>query len=388
MNNYFIVACVILSGYFSTAFAGDLIFKNGFDDLNAFSGEYEVKTVHDFGSAYPRNPMTDGTPQSGDHVDALLDFFEFPVENIAAVTLSIPEVEGGLIDPEFAELMMSQVFDAAFFERFPDYIGNSAAVTVDFSELLNNPKLIGSIQLPTEPDINGIIPNSSHSYFALEIDWNFACILDPNEICDPLIKTLREVTGNPTLTVSSFVDTTVIDNNQLSLPAHSMNVPYGELFRGVIEQVMLPGLTQEETINSFDKFVNEVMIDMVIEYHNFENPTQEILCGPICLCEDTETAYESLLFNAGLNPTDAELIGQHACATGAQILSTYLYNSLDGLTVDPAGGVWQTLSPCQFGDDNSDLMADRLGPGCEWSQQIPLNNGDLLNTVSTFGSDD
>ncbi len=91
MNNYFFIACLALSGYISTAVAGDLIFQDGFDSLNAFSGEYAVKTQHDFGPAYPRNQNVGGLPMSGDHVDAIVDFIEFPTINLTAAVMSVSE---------------------------------------------------------------------------------------------------------------------------------------------------------------------------------------------------------------------------------------------------------------------------------------------------------
>lgn len=367
----------------------DLIFESTFEDpipLSLFAGTYAIQTRHHLGPAYPRRPNEMSPLQSGDHVDTLVGFFEQPAKAMASTIVSIPELKSGLSDPDAAEVLMNSILSAAIEQYNPGLISSLVTVSDDVSDILEHPILQGTLDLPSEPDVNQVIANVSHAYSVVEIPWRFACIADPNAACDPLALNLRAITGDPTLTITSELDASVELQALLVLPAHPMEVPYAAIFTGVIEHFVIPQMLESPTVRSVDGLVYYWQIDAFIDLYNSQF-TPLINCSEICTCNDANLAYEALYLNEGGTTDDAALIAQFACLQGSADQAARLEAALDGLTVEPLGNTWQTDAWCPFVDQNNDLIADGLGPVCTLNTELMLLNGDLLDARANLSSD-
>ena len=375
------------------------------------AGDYAIVSNFNLLTALPHTDVVDPAFSDyavGDWVEFIIGFFEDPGAAIVNILLEIDIVNdavGGTI-----EVVAISLINEAIESFAPEWLQDTFNVGADISALLTDLQLEGTISIAAEPtdcgDGSGSIclgAGQTHSYNAVTFQWSLDLPMNSTfaQACGPAAEggdkitcNLQGLTGDPTLSISGDWEGTVDpETGLLMVETHGVQLPYGAILLGVIENLALPaifgsnvttigGMVEHVVLGAFVNFSNNnVCADAGLSDGCCDGGGAPMECITATGCDGAGQALARLILgdNGGLIDSVAGAI----CTQGIDLIQGYIddfaaslvLNTGDSLTfATPAG------AECQMYDSNLDLQYDKMGNDdtaenrCAWDMQLTLGS--------------
>ena len=363
------------------------------------AGDYALVSNFDLLTALPHTDVMDptfGDYQAGDWIRFIIELFENPGNAIVGMLLQIDVIDdalGGTI-----EVVVVSLINEAIEQFAPDWLQDTFNVGSDIGALLTDLQLEGTISIVEEPadcgDERGdnCLPlTQTHSYNAVTFQWSLDLPTSSTfaQACGPAAEggnkitcNIQGLTGDPTLSVSgtwegSFDESTGL----LDIEPHGVQVPYGSILLGVIENLALPAIFGP-SVTSIGGMVEHVILGAFVDFYNGRCDTSESYCPIVATgCDGAGEALARLLLGDNALSSLLGSVTGAICVQGIDLIQGYVDDFAASLVLDTGDGLTFATpegAACQMYDSDLNLQYDKMGNNdtaenrCVWDMQLNL----------------
>ena len=360
-------------------------------------GTYKLTSNFDLLSGLPRRDLVanpEAEMEAGDWVDIIINLFSAPGETLYGLIGPYIEDFSGFDIPDGLESVVGDLIDDAIENFAPDWLGNTLVIGGDIADFVTSMRLLGEFVVDGEPNADGIIADGQiHRYNAVSLRWRLPCAADDERDIDEcnanrLSYTFAEL-GRADLAIEGTWGGAVAPCTDdpakqcLVINSHGLTVPYGEIALAVIEGKLLALLLDDPTIDSLERFVDQVFLNFIIEWYNEGKDPADQVPNPDDAeqkCESVGQILANLASLDGIVGDAIQSIGTYACNEGKSYLVTLIREQAAKLTVNTEDNLQLgTSGSCVIMDSDENLEYDLIGESvpdsarCNWGIRFQFN---------------
>lgn len=360
-------------------------------------GDYALTSNFDILSILPSRDDPSQPREAGDWVRLVVDFFGDPASAVVDLLLEIDVIEENL--PSFAQEIAREFLSSAFESFAPQWLVDVVTVGSDVGDLVENLELSGTIKIAGEPtacdstvpdqDVTCLVGENVHEYNSITFRWSLnalpavmqnACTVSATKGSPYYTCPLNTLLGQDGAYIIRGNWTGSFDGTSLTIDTHPVAVPYGEIVLGLIENLLLPTVFNDQSVNSISRMIERLISDVIIGYYNdsrdTSDPNQPAVTTTGCDGVGEAIAYWTGVDFAGGATTIV-------CEQGVVFVQNYVEDFAAGLVLDAGDGfTFETKegAPCRVLDTDDDLVYDQLGSSavpedrCYWTIKITGGN--------------
>ncbi len=338
-----------------------------------YAGAYNITSRFDFVSAIPEPYRT--------WVNYIVGFFQSPSGTLLQLACDLLTGEGEDLN-SFCDLVFDQqpngdltlttlggfasdLIDAIIEGLAQDStFGTIFQVGGDVADILKAFEIQATLQFNKEPNAEGVweAGDTSENWHTVTVKWTLGANCDP--VTDAGCGVMQFSTSAfQQQAITGTFAASVANDFDLTIEQHSLNLNYGALVSYFLEQFLIPLVTGEPLVDSYEELIGYLVGGGV----ECLQPTASGLdcCGTFADNTGNEDGQLSGAQEGAINA---------ACSTIAQAGPAFLRSSLTGLD-QGTGNAFKlgTLTPCRLSDFNEDLVIDGVGTQaqpCVWNVQI------------------
>jgi hypothetical protein len=339
------------------------------------TGDYALTSNFDILSILPSRTDPADPREAGDWVRLVVDFFGDPAGAVVELLLEIDIIEQNL--PSFAQSIAREFLRSAFDSFAPQWLRDIVTVGADIGDLVENLELSGTLKVVSEPtacdpsapdaDITCLSGENIHEYNSITFRWSLAalpevmqnaCVVSPSKGSPYYTCPLNTLLGRDGAYIIRGNWTGGFDADNLSIDNHPVLVPYGEILLGLIENLLLPTVFNDQSVNSIGAMIERLLGDVIIGYYNDQrDPADPAVTETGCIgVGQALGAWTGVGFAADVTRV--------LCEQGVSFVQGYVQDFATGLVLDAGSGfTFETKagSPCRAFDSDDDLVYDQLG---------------------------
>ncbi|MFT7581607.1 MAG: hypothetical protein ACI9MR_003285 [Myxococcota bacterium] len=356
-----------------------------------YAGAYGITSLFDFVSAIPEPYRM--------WVEFVVGFFQSPSEAILELTCQLinPEAGDGQQLDSFCNLIFNDDFTLTALGGFASDLIDAIITSIsegsifgqvfqvggDVADVLKAFEMKATLTFNNEPDAAGewALGEGTGNWHSVRVKWSLGADCDPvtDVGCGDRLFSSNQFQQEPITGIFSARVTNVFD---LTVDPHSLNLRYGALVNYFLEAFLLPLVTGEPVVNTYEELLQFFVGGGVACL----TPTVDGLSCCQTFADNDASNGSGLSIGNGNGQIDGntENIVSNACQVIVTTAPGFLRNALTNLDVGTASGFQiGTKRVCPMVDVDDDLIIDGLGSPanpCLWDVRI----GDSTTIDSQF----